>query len=197
DRIFGMMREAGLSRSTLNQAKSLYAPFFRWAKHRQIITRNPMLEFEMPTSSYVSHERTPPEVEELSLLLNEALVVIPDVAPVLALGAVTGMRRGELVGIRRSGSSGMRTGLPSTSPSRTRRSVSSASPESPADPAAAASRPKALSPSPRLADASAAATAGPSWPSSQPNAGKRRRRVASPSTSTARSSPCGSSHRAN
>jgi integrase len=61
-----------------------------------------MLEFEMPTSSYVSHERTPPEVEELSLLLNEALVVIPDVAPVLALGAVTGMRRGELVGIRRS-----------------------------------------------------------------------------------------------
>jgi integrase len=31
-----------------------------------------------------------------------ALDVVPDVAPVLTLGAVTGMRRGELVGLRRS-----------------------------------------------------------------------------------------------
>jgi integrase len=41
-------------------------------------------------------------VEELCLLLKTAVEVIPDVAPLLALGAVTGMRRGELVGIRRS-----------------------------------------------------------------------------------------------
>ena len=102
DRIFGRMRKAGLSRSRLNQARSLYAPFFRWAKSRRIISRNPMAEFQLPTSRYVSTERTPPEVEEVSLLLNEALAVIPDVAPVLALGAVTGMRRGELAGLRRS-----------------------------------------------------------------------------------------------
>ena len=102
DRIFGMMRKAGLSRSRLNHAKSLYVPLFRWAKSRQIVTRNPMVDFQLPTSRYVSKERTPPEVEELSLLLNEAVAVIPDVAPLLALGAVTGMRRGELVGVRRS-----------------------------------------------------------------------------------------------
>ena len=102
DRAFGRMRAAGLSRSRLNQAKSLYAPLFRWAKSRRIITRNPMAEFQLPTSTYVSKERVPPEVHELSLLLTEAVVAAPEVAPLLALGAVTGMRRGELVGLRRS-----------------------------------------------------------------------------------------------
>lgn len=102
DRIFGRMRRAGLSRSRMNQARSLYAPFFRWARSRQIIPRNPMLGFQLPTSRHVATEHTPPEVEEVSLLLNEAVAVIPDVAPLLALGAVTGMRRGELVGLRRS-----------------------------------------------------------------------------------------------
>ncbi|MDP9441089.1 MAG: tyrosine-type recombinase/integrase [Actinomycetota bacterium] len=102
DRAFGKMRAAGLSRSRLNQAKSLYAPFFRWAKARRIITRNPMAEFQLPTSTYVSRERVPPEVAELSLLLHEAVEVAPEIAPLLVLGAVTGMRRGELVGLRRS-----------------------------------------------------------------------------------------------
>ncbi len=54
DRAFGKMRAAGLSRSRLNQARSLYGPFFRWAKSRRIITRNPMVEFQLPTSTYVS-----------------------------------------------------------------------------------------------------------------------------------------------
>lgn len=102
DRVFGRMQRAGLSRSRLNQARSLYAPFFRWAKSRKMTQRNPMLEFELPTSKHVSRERTPPEAEELSILLAAAVAVIPDVAPLLVLGAVTGMRRGELVGLRRS-----------------------------------------------------------------------------------------------
>lgn len=102
DKAFGRMRRAGLSRSRMNQGRSLYGPFFRWAKARQMITRNPMTEFQLPTSKQVSKERLPPEVEELSLLLNKAVVVIPDIAPLLVLGAVTGMRRGELVGLRRS-----------------------------------------------------------------------------------------------
>jgi hypothetical protein len=62
-----------------------------------------MADFEMPTSTYRSKERTPPEIEELSLLLATAVEVVPDIAPPLVLGAVTGMRRGELVGVRRSG----------------------------------------------------------------------------------------------
>lgn len=102
DRLFGRMRSAGLSRSRLNQARSLYAPFFRWAKRRGIVTRDPMREFQLPTSTYRPTQRTPPEVEELCLLLRKAVEVVADVAPLLALGAVTGMRRGELVAIRRS-----------------------------------------------------------------------------------------------
>ncbi len=100
DRLFGKMRMAGLSRSRLNQARSLYAPFFRWAKSRRIITRHPMAEFMLPTSTYVSQERTPPEIDELSRLLHEALDVVPEIAVLLVLGAVTGMRRGELVALR-------------------------------------------------------------------------------------------------
>jgi site-specific recombinase XerD len=102
DRAFGQMRSAGLSRSRLNQAKSLYAPFFRWACHRGLARVNPMSNFELPTSLHVASERTPPEVEELCLLLRQAVITIPDVAPVLVLGAATSMRRGELVGLRRS-----------------------------------------------------------------------------------------------
>jgi integrase len=103
DRLFGAMRHAGLSATRLNQPRSLYAPFFRWAKRRGMTARNPMAEFQMPTSSYRSKERTPPEIEELSLLLSTAVEVTPDIAPLLVLGAVTGTRRGELVGIQVSG----------------------------------------------------------------------------------------------
>ena len=45
----------------------------------------------------------PPEVDQLGRYLAAAVEVVPDVAPALTLGAVTGMRRGELVSIRRSG----------------------------------------------------------------------------------------------
>lgn len=102
DDVFGRMRRAGLSRSRMNQARSMYAPFFRWARKRRLITRNPMTEFELPTSTQMSTERTPPEAEQLSALLTAAVEFVPDVAPVLTLGAVTGMRRGELVGVHRS-----------------------------------------------------------------------------------------------
>jgi integrase len=102
DRIFGKMRRAGLSRSRMNHARSLYAPFFRWAKRRRLIVRSPMADFELPTSVHVAREHTPPEVEQLCLLLETAVEVVADVAPLLTLGAVTGMRRGELVTVRRS-----------------------------------------------------------------------------------------------
>ncbi len=102
DDLFGAMRRAGLSASRLNQARSLYAPFFRWARRRGITTQNPMADFQLPTSSYRSIGRTPPEVEEVTLLLSAAVEVVPDIAPLLVLVAVTGVRRGELVAIRRS-----------------------------------------------------------------------------------------------
>ena len=65
----------------MNQAQSLYGPFFRWAKRRRLVTRSPMADFQLPTSSYVSSERTPPEVEQLCLLLRTAAEVVPDIAP--------------------------------------------------------------------------------------------------------------------
>ena len=48
DTRFGAMRRAGLSRSRMNQARSLYSPFFRWAIHQGMTTRNPMVGFEHP-----------------------------------------------------------------------------------------------------------------------------------------------------
>jgi site-specific recombinase XerD len=94
DDLFGTMRRAGLSASRLNQARSLYAPFFRWARRRGMTTRNPMADFQLPTSTYRSTERTPPEVEEVTLLLSTATEVAPEIAPLLVLAAVTGVRRG-------------------------------------------------------------------------------------------------------
>ena len=102
DRLFGNMARAGLSRSRMNQAKALYRPFFRWAKTRRLVDRNPMADFQLPTARKPSKERTPPEINEMVLLLATATEVIPDVALILTLGAVTGMRRGELLGLRRS-----------------------------------------------------------------------------------------------
>lgn len=65
DRLFGKMRQAGLSSSRKNQAKSLYQGLFRWAKRRRIIVRNPMVDFELPKSTYVARQRRPPEVAAL------------------------------------------------------------------------------------------------------------------------------------
>lgn len=102
DRLFGDMRRAGLSDSRINQATSLYGPFFKWAKRRGMVRRSPMAEFERPTSTQIATERVPPEVEELSLYLKAAVEIIPEAAPLLVVGAVCGARRGELVGLRRS-----------------------------------------------------------------------------------------------
>lgn len=103
DRLFGRMRRAGMSTSRMNSARNLYGPMFRWARRRGMIPRNPMAEFQLPTSLHVAREHVPPEVDQLSRYLATAVEVVPDIAPVLTLGAVTGMRRGELVSIRRSG----------------------------------------------------------------------------------------------
>jgi len=102
DQRFGAMRREGKSRSRMNQARSLYVPFFRWAVSNGITTRHPLTNYELPTSTQVSREVVPPEVEEVVLLLNSAFEIVPDVAELLVLDATSGMRRGELVGIRES-----------------------------------------------------------------------------------------------
>jgi hypothetical protein len=52
-------------------------------------TRNSMVDFELPTRTYLSTEPTSPEIEQLTLLLNTAVEVMPDIALLLMLGAVT------------------------------------------------------------------------------------------------------------
>lgn len=134
DRIFGQMHRAGLSRSRMNQARALWAPLFRWARKRRMVHNNPLVDFELPTSKQVPRDRVPPEVAELSFLLAEAVMVVPDVASLLVLGAVTGMRRGELASLRRSdidaelleikvASATDRMGRPKTTKTRRRRTV--------------------------------------------------------------------------
>jgi hypothetical protein len=90
DRLFGHMRQAGLSSSRMNSARNLYGPLFRWAKRRGIVQRSPMAEFQLPKSLHVEQEHRAPEVDQLCRYLAAALAFVPAVAPVLTLGAVTG-----------------------------------------------------------------------------------------------------------
>jgi integrase len=103
DRCFAKMRRLGPSRSHMNQVRSLLSGAFKWARRRKLVSRNPLLGYEIPKSKYVPREVVPPEVEELVALLNGAAEHTPDIAPALSLAATTGMRRGELSGLRRSG----------------------------------------------------------------------------------------------
>ncbi len=102
DRCFAKMRRLGASRSHMNQVRSLLSGSFKWARRRKLVTRNPMAGYELPKSKYMKREVVPPEIEDLVAFLNGAAEHIPDVAPVLSLAATTGMRRGELSGLRRS-----------------------------------------------------------------------------------------------
>lgn len=102
DAAFGRMQRAGRSRSTMHHAEALYGGLFRWAKARGIVERHPMADFEPPTSSYVPRERPPAEAEEMALLLATAAEHAPEIVALLVLGATSGMRRGELVALRRS-----------------------------------------------------------------------------------------------
>ncbi|MGC8628155.1 MAG: hypothetical protein ACP5VR_11530 [Acidimicrobiales bacterium] len=102
DRCFGRMRKAGQSTSSMNQAKALLSGAFKWARRTGKVLHNPMIGVQLPKSTYVPHERLPPEAGEVSLILNAALEHTPDIAPILTLAATTGARLGELVALRRS-----------------------------------------------------------------------------------------------
>ncbi len=102
DRCFARMRKAGQSASSMNQAKALLSGAFKWACRTGKVLYNPMLGFQMPKSTYVAHEKLPPEAAEISIILTAAVEHTPDIAPILSLAATTGARLGELVAIRRS-----------------------------------------------------------------------------------------------
>jgi integrase len=102
DRCFALMRKAGQSASSMNQAKALLSGAFKWGQRTGKVLHNPMIGFQLPKSTYVPREKLPPEAEEVSLILTAALEHTPDIAPILTLAATTGARLGELVALRRS-----------------------------------------------------------------------------------------------
>ncbi len=101
DTAFGRMRRAGLSRSRMNNARALLSGAFKWGKRHRKVTSNPVDGFELPTSTRTPRHTTAPEFDELLRLLATADEHDEMLAPVLKLAATTGLRRGELSGLRR------------------------------------------------------------------------------------------------
>ena len=60
-----------------------------------------MRGFELPKSTKVPRKTVAPELDELLFLLDAAVERDKELAPVVTLAATTGMRRGELSGLRR------------------------------------------------------------------------------------------------
>ena len=101
DRVFGIMRRAGMSHSRMNNARSLLSGAYKWGKRHGKVSSNPLNGFELPTSLKSPRQTNTPELDDLLRLLDGADEHDPIKAPVLKLGATTGMRRGELAGLRR------------------------------------------------------------------------------------------------
>ena len=101
DKAFGRMRRAKLSRSRMNNARSALSGAYKWGKRHGMVPNNPVALFELPSSSQTPRVTTAPEIDELLRLLDAADEHDEILSPVLKLGATTGLRRGELSGLRR------------------------------------------------------------------------------------------------
>jgi integrase len=102
DNTFGHMRSTGLSRSRMNNARAVLSGAYKWGRRHQKVSINPVAGFELPTSTKAPRATVAPELDELLRLLDGADEHDPELAPVLKLAATTGMRRGELSGLRRN-----------------------------------------------------------------------------------------------
>ena len=101
DTLFGRMRRAGLSRSRMNNVRSVLSGAYKWGKRHRKVTTNPVQGFDLPVSTHTPRPTTAPELDALLHVLDIAEQHDPVIAPVLKLGATTGLRRGELAGLRR------------------------------------------------------------------------------------------------
>ncbi|MDG2027709.1 MAG: tyrosine-type recombinase/integrase [Acidimicrobiales bacterium] len=101
DNAFGRMRRAGLSHSRMNNARAVLSGAYKWGRRHNKVAVNPVAGFELPVSSKAPKTTATPEVEELLRILDGADKHDSDIAPILKLAATTGMRRGELAGLRR------------------------------------------------------------------------------------------------
>lgn len=102
DDAFGHMRSNGMSHSRMNNARAALSGAYKWGRRHDKVRTNPMRGFELPKSKYVARKTIAPELDEVLRLLSGADEHDPEIAPVLKLAATTGLRRGELCGLRRS-----------------------------------------------------------------------------------------------
>ncbi len=63
---------------------------------------DPLLDAQLPKSTYVPSVRLPPEVDDIAIILNAGFQYTPITAPILVLASITGARFGELVAPRSS-----------------------------------------------------------------------------------------------
>jgi integrase len=100
DRALGAMRRGGQSASSIHQAFIVLNGAFKWARRNRRVTRNPMLDVEKPQSTKPAKEVIPPDVDQVLELIAAAFEDEHEFGVVCHLGAVTGMRRGELAGLQ-------------------------------------------------------------------------------------------------
>lgn len=94
------MRRASQSQSSIRQVFTVLNGAFRWAKRNRRVASNPLLDVEEPRSAMPAREIVPPDLANLLLLLATALDEEYEFGVALHVGAATGMRRGELAGLR-------------------------------------------------------------------------------------------------
>ncbi len=100
EKLLGGMRRASQSQSSIHQVFTLLNGAFKWAKRNRRMTSNPLVDVEEPRSAVAPREVVPPDLASLLLLLATALAEEYEFGVALHVGAATGMRRGELAGLR-------------------------------------------------------------------------------------------------
>lgn len=100
DSVLGRMRRAGQSQSSIHQTRTLLNGAFKWAKRNRRVSFNPCVDIEEPKASTPSREVLPPEVDMVRRIVAAAYEFEFDFGVACQLVAVTGMRRGEIAGLR-------------------------------------------------------------------------------------------------
>jgi len=100
DSVLGRLRQAGQSQSSIHQTFTLLNGAFKWARRNRRVPSNPCAEVEEPHSSTPAREVLPPELETVHQLVEAAFDLEFGFGVACYLAAVTGMRRGEICGLR-------------------------------------------------------------------------------------------------
>jgi integrase len=100
DAVLGRMRRATQSQSSIHQTRTLLNGAFKWAKRNRRVSSNPCAEIEEPRSAAPAREVLPPDVNTIRALIGGAFELEFEFGVACHLGAATGMRRGEIAGLR-------------------------------------------------------------------------------------------------